>query len=140
MFNRIKKFLKGSKGSIVNKYQKIIADIKTARGHFQVEMERFSKQLQSVMGISDEELGYAEGEGVTWEIPGYTIYCNKHPWNRWRPLIEVVPNTVDKDCGYSNHEGCPPGDWHFKPAGTASEILPPKNEQEKILKTIKDNA
>ena len=51
-------------------------------------------------------------------------------------MLEVVPNTVDKDCGYSNVDGRPPGDWHFKPEGTASEILPPKKEQDKILRLI----
>ena len=102
------------------------------------EIECFSYKLRRAMGLSKKDVPYVVEAEIEWKIPGYIIYGEIHVWNMWKPILEVLPDTGGV---FERHRwrGIP-DNWHFKKAGTRTEILPPKHEQEKILQLIRDNA
>lgn len=113
----------------INKAKKHITNI-------QQDMCYFSRQLQRAMGLSDADLRDAQSEHIHWDIEGFTICVNVHPWNEWKPILQAVPLGIDGTMvGYSNtKEGeSIPSSWHYEPKGTSTVFLPPEKIQEIIL-------
>ena len=119
------------------KYSQKIKDCKNERKKIQSQMILFSDKMAKAMDLSREELVTADHENITLEINGFTIFAEGHPWNSWEPLLHVIPKGQSPRCGYSNVDANLPKSWHFRPKGTATEILPPIEIQNEIIHRIK---
>ena len=95
----------------------------------------FSEMLKNAMGLNDKEIEVATRSRLTFLIPGYKITFERRFYKEgstgWQNIIVAVPAVG----------GVPvtdlPHDWLYLDRGDATVILPPANEQVKILRRMR---
>jgi hypothetical protein len=109
----------------------------------QQQVASFSDRLQEAMGLSDEDIEKAESQDLSWDVGGYKIaarhFCYFEGCNGWVTLLYARPAGAGEP-GWSNRTFVHPGPgWFFIPKGTATIIVPDREEQERILKAVEEH-
>ncbi|MCP4612111.1 MAG: hypothetical protein GY845_25725 [Planctomycetes bacterium] len=111
----------------------------------QEAMIEMSNLLCEAMGLSERDLDDMNANGVSFNVPGYSIGVRSFPWNavsdhEWKNMLVVTPSQVSlSNVGYTNtsEERFFPTNWEIVSRGTASIICFPENEAPRILEAVR---
>lgn len=90
-------------------------------------IESFAVQLREAPGLKNYEVEKALELRTTWYIGDYILFADHHPYTNWKAQLEVKPA-----------DGKIPESWHYKGAGTNTEILPDPDTQDAILALVRE--
>jgi hypothetical protein len=121
-------------------YINFFEHITPKQDYYQNKIVAFSKEIQKVMDIDDDELERLVDEDHAVEYGEYLLVFNARCFdNGWFNIIEVVPAELEKNHGYLNTNYLEDGErgWHYKLQGTRTEAYPPEEVRSEVLSLIK---
>lgn len=124
------------------KFADKIYEIVSSKNALYDKADEITSRLKRSMELTAENLEQAITHNISWDVGEYRIYVESRLGRYWRIVLEIVPKYIAEQVGpdgvgWKNVPHSPfPDGWTYKPEGTRTIVLPPKEVVDEVVKLI----